>query len=52
MNEIVSNRLPVLAEEINAEHQSAALAFGKGLEHAIKAGKVLCEAKKLVPHPA
>ena len=44
------NRLPALAANIAAEHQQAQASMQKGLEHALKAGELLVEAKKLVTH--
>jgi hypothetical protein len=52
-----SNRLPVLAGRIKAEHDAveaatstATAAARKGIEHALTAGELLLEAKPLVPH--
>ena len=44
------NRLPVLATEINAEHEAALAAISRGMAHALKAGDLLLEAKASVPH--
>lgn len=44
------NRLPVLAEQINAEHSNAEIALSKGVEHAARTGQLLIEAKSLVKH--
>ncbi len=46
----VNITLDSLAAEINREHEAVKAAFQKGLEHAIKAGEHLIEAKKAVPH--
>jgi hypothetical protein len=45
-----SNRLPILAIEINAEHRAAYGAAEKALEHAAECGRLLIEAKALLPH--
>lgn len=45
-----SNRLPILAIEINAEHRAAHGAAEKALEHAAECGRRLLEAKALLPH--
>ena len=39
-----------LAQKINEHHDEAKQAIKKGLEHAIAAGKLLLEAKEMVPH--
>jgi len=39
-----------LARRINAEHEATEIAMQSGLEHAIKAGELLLEAKEAVPH--
>jgi hypothetical protein len=53
MGEIAdSNRLPILAAEINAEHRAAHGAAEKALEHAAECGRRLIEAKALLPHGA
>ena len=44
------NRLPVLATEINAEHEAALSAISRGMAHALKAGDLLLEAKVAVRH--
>ncbi|MDX0636307.1 DUF3102 domain-containing protein [Sinorhizobium medicae] len=45
-----SNRLPVLADEINCAHKAAGLAGRALVRHAIAAGQRLIEAKALVGH--
>jgi hypothetical protein len=50
MDAIVSNRLPILAAEINAEHLAAHEAAESALEHAAQCGRLLLEAKELLPH--
>jgi Protein of unknown function (DUF3102) len=45
-----SNRLPVLAAEIMREHAEARRAAQMSVEHAIKAGEALLEAKKALGH--
>jgi hypothetical protein len=45
-----SNRLPILATSINEHLKAAETATRHGLEHAIAAGLLLLEAKKLVDH--
>ena len=50
-----SNLAPVptlddLAQKINEHHDEAKNAMKKGLEHAIAAGRLLLEAKEMVPH--
>jgi Protein of unknown function (DUF3102) len=45
-----ANRLPVLASSINQHLAAAEMATRRGLEHAIAAGQLLCEAKELVGH--
>lgn len=45
-----SNRLPVLAASINAEHDHCVAAMQKSLAHALAAGDMLIEAKGLVAH--
>ena len=42
--------LPALAAAINAEHRQAETALNDGLRHALEAGRLLLEAKKLCPH--
>jgi hypothetical protein len=43
-------RLNTLATHINEEHRRCEAAFRSGLEHALKAGELLLEAKDGVPH--
>ncbi|EGE59343.1 UNVERIFIED_ORG: hypothetical protein GGI63_005948 [Rhizobium esperanzae] len=45
-----SNRLPVLAAGINAEHDECLAAMRQSLAHALAAGDMLVEAKSLVLH--
>ncbi len=45
-----SNRLPVLAASINAEHDECLAAMRQSLSHALAAGDMLIEAKELVMH--
>jgi hypothetical protein len=45
-----SNSLADLAARIRQEHQAAATAMKRGLEHAIAAGNLLIEAKALLKH--
>ena len=45
-----SNSLPDLAARINAEHEAISGALQSGMQHAIAAGQLLIEAKKVVPH--
>ncbi|MGK9198933.1 DUF3102 domain-containing protein [Sinorhizobium meliloti] len=45
-----SNRLPVLAAAINAEHGECLTAMRKSLVHALAAGDMLIEARGLVAH--
>jgi hypothetical protein len=42
--------LPELAEQINAEHRQCEAALQSGLQHALEAGRLLIEAKKLCLH--
>jgi hypothetical protein len=42
--------LDALAAKIDLHHQGATVAFSKGIEHILKAGEHLIEAKKLVGH--
>jgi hypothetical protein len=42
--------LPDLAERINSEHRQCEAAMQSGLQHALEAGRLLREAKKLCPH--
>jgi hypothetical protein len=42
--------LPELAGRINAEHAAVSAAMRQGLEHARRAGELLCEARQHVPH--
>ena len=46
----LSNRLPILADEIVRYHLAGREAFASAAEYAIKAGEALIEAKKLVKH--
>jgi hypothetical protein len=43
-------RLNTLATHINEEHRRCETAFRSGVEHALKAGELLLEAKDSVPH--
>lgn len=45
-----ANRLPILADEIQAAHEACRRSTQEAVEHAIKAGRRLIEAKRLVPH--
>ncbi|WP_170967809.1 DUF3102 domain-containing protein [Rhizobium phaseoli] len=45
-----SNRLPVLAANINVEHHECLAAMRQSLAHALAAGDMLAEAKSLIPH--
>ena len=47
---VKSNRLAVLADEINRAHQAACRAVRTSLESAIEAGERLIEGKALVKH--
>ncbi len=50
---MTSNNLPALnalADRINAEHEACHASMQKGLEHALKAGTLLLEAKAGLPH--
>ena len=47
-----SNRLPVLAHELEAEHQAAREAARSSMQHALRCGELLKEAKRLVGHGA
>ncbi len=49
-NPETSNRLPVLAEEINSEHAKCVAAMQQSLVHAMATGDMLIEAKALVAH--
>lgn len=49
MNEII-NPLTILATEINTEHNAFLEAMQAGLQHALKCGNLLLEAKAMVPH--
>lgn len=42
--------LATLAEQINHEHRQCTAAVNAGLQHALEAGRLLIEAKKLCPH--
>ena len=44
------SNLDSLAVEIDREHEAVKAAFQTGIEHAIKAGELLIEAKKEIPH--
>lgn len=46
----MSNRLPILADEIALEHRAAAVAAENFVMHAIEAGARLIEAKQIVGH--
>lgn len=48
----LDNRLPVLADEIRAEHQKVIAAAGAGVTAARAAGVRLIEAKEKMPHGA
>jgi hypothetical protein len=50
MDALVSNRLPILAAEINAEHKAAFGAAKQAKAHAAECGRLLLEAKSLLPH--
>lgn len=50
MSDEGSNRLPVLAATIDAEHNECLAAMRKSLQHALAAGDMLIEAKGLVAH--
>ena len=50
MNELATNQLPKLAEEINDAHDYCNEAFKHTLNHAISAGENLLEAKELCGH--
>jgi|HubBroStandDraft_6_1064221.scaffolds.fasta_scaffold03971_13 hypothetical protein len=45
-----SNRLPILAAEIQAAHAAALAAARTSVEKAVEAGKLLIEAKAALPH--
>ncbi len=50
---MTSNNLPALdalADRINAEHEACHASMQKGLDHALKAGALLLEAKAGLPH--
>ena len=50
---MTSNNLPALdalADRINTEHEACHASMQKGLEHALKAGTLLLEAKAGLPH--
>ena len=50
---MTSNNLPALdalADKINTEHEACHASMQKGLEHALKAGELLLEAKAGLPH--
>lgn len=47
---VLSNSLVDLAARIKAEHEATATAMKSGIEHAMKAGALLIEAKEQVPH--
>ena len=42
--------LPSLASRINAAHADCEAAARKALSHALEAGRLLCEAKAMIPH--
>jgi hypothetical protein len=46
----VEKSLSKLAEEINAEHRACAVAVASAVEHAIRCGEMLAEAKKQAGH--
>ncbi len=46
----VVDSLTALADRINAEHAQVLTAFNVGLDHALQAGRLLQQAKKLCPH--
>jgi hypothetical protein len=46
----MSNRLPTLEAEIKAAHEACAAAAQTSIEHAIKCGEMLIEAKGLLKH--
>lgn len=50
MNEIVSSDLVTLAEEIRNEHQACLSTMRQGVEHALKVGELLVQARELVKH--
>ncbi|MDX0029733.1 DUF3102 domain-containing protein [Sinorhizobium meliloti] len=50
MSDEGSNRLPVLAVSIDAEHNECLAAMRQSLQHALAAGDMLIEAKGLVAH--
>jgi hypothetical protein len=52
MDEVERSRLGELAAEINAEHRAFEGAFRKTLEHGIRAGELLAEAKAACEHGA
>lgn len=47
---IAEPTLAGLAEQINAHHRECEAAMNAGLRHALEAGKLLTEAKRLCPH--
>ncbi len=52
---MTDNNLPALdalADRINSEHVACHASMQKGLEHALKAGTLLLEAKAGLPHGA
>jgi hypothetical protein len=50
MTQLISNRLPVLEADIKAAHEACAGAARASIEHAIKCGELLTEAKCLLKH--
>ncbi len=50
MSNMLVKRLDDLAREINQEAQACEAALAQGMEHALKAGRLLLEAKALIPH--
>jgi hypothetical protein len=50
LSEIEKGRLDELAEEINAEHRAFVRTFRKAVEHGIRAGGLLTEAKGNCEH--
>jgi hypothetical protein len=52
MSAVVALALPELAEQINAEHAAAENHAGQAVEHALRAGALLLQAKKAAGHGA
>ena len=50
MTEIITTELTQLATEINAEHIQCLQAMRYGLDHAVKVGELLNQAKEIVDH--